>query len=68
MWQVNPLLLREIETLRNKIRTNSWSNFAGCWLVAVSTRILLVVVFIQMLTIIFVPLLIHESRLRHSCW
>ena len=63
-----PILLREIETLRNKIGTNSWSNFAGCWLVAVNTRILLVAVFIQMLTIIFVPLLIHESRLRHSCW
>ena len=28
--------------------------FAGCWLVAVDTRVLLVAVFIQMLTIIFV--------------
>ena len=54
MWQVNPLLLREIETLRNKAGTNSWSNFAGCWLFAVDTRVLLVAVFIQTLTIFFV--------------
>ena len=54
MGQVKPLLLREIETSRNKTGTNSWSNFAGCWLVAVDTRVLLVAVFIQMLTIIFV--------------
>ena len=54
MWQVNPLMLREIETLRNKTGTKSWSNFAGCWLVAVDTRVLLVGVFIQILTISFV--------------
>ena len=39
MWQVNPLLLREIETLLNKTGTNSWSNFVGFWLVAVDTRL-----------------------------
>ena len=66
MWQVNQLLLGEIETLRNKIGTNSWSNFAGCWLVELDTRVSLVGVFIQMLTNIFVPLLLHGSRLRHS--
>ena len=40
--------------MRNKIGTNSWSNFAGCWLVAVDPRVLLVAVFIKMLTTIFV--------------
>ena len=40
--------------MRSKTGTNSWSNFAGCWLVAVDTRALMVAVFIQIMTVFFV--------------
>ena len=68
MWQVNPLLLRKIDTLRNKTGTNSWSNFAGCWLVAVDTRVLLVALFIQMLTILFVAATASRVAVEIQLW
>ena len=68
MWQINPILLREVETLRNKTGTNSWSNFAGCRLVAVDTHVLLAAVFIQMLTITFVAATASRGTVEIQLW
>ena len=68
MWQVNPPLLQDTETLRNNNGTNSWFNFAGCWLVAVDTRVVPVAVFIQMLTIIFVAATASRFAVDIQLW
>ena len=54
--------------MRNKTGTNSWSNFAGCWLVVVDTRVLLVAAFIQMLTIIFVAATASRVAVEIQLW